>query len=793
MNHVNPPTAFGAPGIEPRWTASSKEGIGTAYHTSSRVWFTISHGIIDEIYYPHVDCPNTRDLQFLITDGESFCHEERRDLDHKLEYPEEGCLLYRLTNSERGGRYRIIKEILTDPHSSVVLIQTQLEIFDETLRGKLRLYALLAPHIKGMGQDNSGWFCGMGGRKLFHIERENINLAFACAPDFLRRSLGYVGHSDGWQDLSHDFRMDWEFERAEHGNIALTAEIDLSAGSEFMLAVALGRNRHSCCAKILRTLAIPFARHREKFIEQWRSIQTAEDLSADTGDSGRLARLSRCILLAHEDKVFKGAIVASMSIPWGETKGDLELGGYHLVWPRDMVQSAMALLAVGHKGTALRALIWLATIQESDGAMPQNSWIDGLAHWKGRQLDEVAAPILLAWQLRRADALKLFKAWPVVYRAAAYLISHGPATNQERWEEVAGYSPSTLAAVIAALVCAADFAREHGDKNTTDFMLDYADWLSAHLEEWTVTNHGELMPEKPRHYIRINPTDLDRPDVIPDPDAAILHIANGGGSFPARNVVSADFLQLVRFGVRDPHDTLIGDSLAVADSILKNELPQGPCWRRYNHDGYGQKDDGGAFDGTGVGRSWPLLTGERGHYELAAGRDPGPFIHAMEKFANEGGMLPEQVWDADDLPDARFKRGGPTGSAMPLCWAHAEYLLLVRSRREGGCFERIAPVYQRYVKNETGSRLEMWSFDYQCPRIRKGKNLRIITSAPALIRWSFDGWHTTQDTEAIDTGIGCWFTDLPSAELQADTEIVFTFRWTDKWEEKDLRIIIAAE
>ena len=108
MNPVNPSTAFGAPGIEPRWTASTKEGIGTAYHTSSRVWFTLSHGIIDEIYYPNVDVPNTRDLQLLITDGESFCHEERRDLEHQIEYPEEGCLLYRLTNSEPAGRYRKI-------------------------------------------------------------------------------------------------------------------------------------------------------------------------------------------------------------------------------------------------------------------------------------------------------------------------------------------------------------------------------------------------------------------------------------------------------------------------------------------------------------------------------------------------------------------------------------------------------------------------------------------------------------------------------------------------------------
>jgi len=792
MNRTNPPAAFGAPGIEPRWTASTKEGIGTAYHTSSRVWFTLSHGIIDEIYYPHVDVPNTRDLQFLITDGESFCHEERRDLEHKIEYPEEGCLLFRLTNSEPTGRYRIIKEILSDPHSSVVLIQTRLEILDETLRGKLRLYALLAPHLKGMGQNNSGWYCEMAGRKLFHVEREDINLSFGCSPDFLRRSVGYVGYSDGWQDLMGDFRMDWQFAKAEGGNIALTAEIDLSAGLEFTMAVGFGRDRFNSCAKVLCTLAIPFSRHRASFIKQWRRTERVEELNAHTGDRGRLAWLSRCILLAHEDKSYQGAIVASMSIPWGETKGDLELGGYHLVWPRDMAQSAIALLAVGQTGSALRALTWLATMQESDGGMPQNSWINGAAHWKGRQLDEVAAPILLAWQLRRADALQLFQPWPVVSRAAGFLIAHGPATNQERWEEVAGYSPSTLAAIIAGLVCVADFARGRSDEIAAAFILTYADWLSAHLEEWTLTNRGELLEGKPRHYVRITPADLTRPDVIPDPDTAILDIVNGSGSYPARNVIGADFLQLVRFGVRDPHDPLIVDSLAVVDAILKHDLPQGPCWRRYNHDGYGQKADGGAFDGTGVGRSWPLLAGERGHYEFAAGRDPMPFIQTLEKFANRGGMLTEQLWDEDDLPSGRMKRGEPTGAAMPLCWAHAEYLTLVRSRQIGECFDRIAPVYERYAKNKTGSQLEIWTFAYQCPRIRAGKNLRIITHAPAAVRWSFDKWNTTQDTEATDTGIGCWFADLPAAELEAGAQIVFTFRWADKGEEKEFRIGIAA-
>jgi glucoamylase len=744
-----------------------------------------------------VDCPNTRDFQFLITDGETFCHEERRDLEHRLEYPEKGVLLYRLINSEPSGRYRIIKEVITDPHASVFLMAARLEIADERLRDKLRVYALLAPHMKGLGQHNSGWWHDVDGRPVFHVQRESLHMVFGAAPDFRRRSVGYVGYSDGWQDLMDNFRMDWEFQRAEDGNIALAAELDLSDGGQCVLGVAFGRSPQSASTKLLQSLAIPFEQHRANYIKQWkrtlpagRTGSSREALNDHTGDGGSLFRLSRLILLAHEDKIYPGALVASMSIPWGETKGDADLGGYHLVWPRDMVKSALALLAAGQTATPLRSLIWIACAQGRDGAVPQNSWIDGTAYWHGKQLDQVAAPILLAWRLREANALGLFEPWTPVMRAARYLVLHGPVTGQERWEENSGYSPSTLASMIAGLVCAADFARRNAGSLAADFLLDYADWLSSHVEQWTVTSHGELVPGKPRHYIRINPADPEQPGRLCTPDDALLQIANGGGTHPARNVVSTDFLDLVRLGVRAADDPVVLESLAVMDQVLKRDLPQGPGWRRYNHDGYGQKDGGGAFDGTGTGRCWPLLTGERGHYELAAGRDPLPFIRAMENFANEGGMFPEQVWDAGEQPAARMKLGGPTGSAMPLCWAHAEYLTLVRSRNDGAVFDCIPAVRERYRREKGRSGVEMWSLAHQPPRIPRGKTLRIITAAPTTVHWSFDGWQTVKDTEARDTGLGCWFAELPSAELAPGSRIRFSFRWLDHWEARDYEVEI---
>ncbi|HEY5911752.1 MAG TPA: glycoside hydrolase family 15 protein [Verrucomicrobiae bacterium] len=803
MNSADGGLAFGAPGIEPRWTRSTKEGIGTAYHSSCRVWFTLSHGIVNEIYYPNVDCPNTRDLQFLITDGESFCHEERRDLDYRLAHHEKGTLCYQITTTDPQARYQLIKDVIADPHASVLLMRTRVEIKDESLKSKLRVFALLAPHMKGIGQHNSGRVHDVDGRPLFHVHREGLHMVFGASPDFNRRSVGYVGYSDGWQDLTSNFQMDWEFGRAEDGNIALTAEIDGSRGWEFVLGVAFGRSAQSASTKLLQSLARPFEEHLTTFLKQWRrtlpapaTADAASETEANcwlkdhTGDGGRTYRLSRLVLLAHEDKIYPGAVVASMSIPWGETKSDADLGGYHLVWTRDLVKTASGLIASGQTATPLRSLIWLACTQEASGAVPQNSWIDGTPYWRGRQLDEVAAPILLAWRLRRANALGLFDPSTVVLRAARYLILHGPVTGQERWEENAGYSPSTLAWMIAGLVCAAEFAPGGPEGPTATFILEHADWLSAHLEDWTVTSRGELVPGKPRHFIRLTPAEPGDPGQTAEPDTASIRIANGGGLHPARNVVSGDFLELVRLGVRDALDPLIVDSVAVLDAVLKYDLPQGPGWRRYNHDGYGQKDDGSAFDGTGSGRCWPLLTGERGHYELAAGRDPLAFIRALEQFANEGGMLPEQVWDGEDIPAARMRRGYPTGSAMPLCWAHAEYLSLVRSRQDGVGFDLIPPVKERYASRSNGSRHEVWSFCHQVAQIPRGKILRVITAAPATLVWSGDEWQATHELETRDTGLGCWSADLETARCSPPARIVFTFRWRDKPEDRNFAVEI---
>ncbi len=299
----------------------------------------------------------------------------------------------------------------------------------------------------------------------------------------------------------------------------------------------------------------------------------------------------------------------------------------------------------------MRALVYLACTQKPDGSFAQNFWVDGTPYWTGIQLDEVAFPIILAWRLWKRDGLGKFDVFPFVERAAAFLVKYAPITQQERWEENAGYSPSTLAVVIAGLICAADISRANHAFEMAVFLEDYADWIEAHLEEWTVTSDGVLHPDVKRHYIRINPPRKGEHYFREDLGEGMLQIANRGPGekyiFEAREIVDAGFLELVRYGIRSADDPLIVDSLKVIDKTLKVDAPEGPCWRAgITHDGYGQRHDGGPFLGWGQGRAWPIMTGERGHYEIAAGRDPAIYIKALEQFASEGGMLPEQIWDA---------------------------------------------------------------------------------------------------------------------------------------------------
>ena len=789
--------AFGHPGIEPRWTSSAKQGMGTAYSTASRVWFTLSHGILNEIYYPTIDRPQTRDCQLLITDGETFLDEEKRDLKQEVAFIHPDALGYRLTGSCHQGRYRLLKEVISDPHQPCVLMNVKLECSDASLRPRLQLYALLAPHLEVGGYGNTGWRMQAAGKWLLVARKDNVFVAMGCDCDFLRTSCGFVGASDGWTDLKDNYRMDWEFERADDGNIALMGQVDLRHADEFTLGIAFGYTLHSAITTLVQSLAVPYAQHRERFVRQWQRVCShAEPLDEVSGDEGFLFRTSHHLLLAHEDKVYAGATIASASIPWGQAKGDDDIGGYHLVWTRDMVQAAGGLLAVGDTVTPNRALVYLACSQRPDGGFPQNFWINGEPYWNGIQLDQVAFPIVLAWRLWKGGALMQFDPYPMVLGAAKYLIVQGPATRQERWEHASGYSPSTLAVVIAALICAAEFARDRQDNKIGRFFEESADFLESHVDAWTVTRRGSLVEGIARHYVRILPT--DPLDVSPeeDPDNAWLTLADRvpgeAGRFPANRIIDAGFLELVRYGIRKPDNPLMVNSLRVVDALLKVETPCGQFWRRFNYDGYGEHADGSPFDGSGIGRPWPLLTGERGHYELAAGRDVAPYIRAMEACAVNSGLLPEQIWDAPDIPEKGLRFGHPTGSAKPLVWAHAEYLKLLRSRRDGKVFDLVPAVADRYLNGRGRKDLELWKPVRQVRRICPSSTLRVQAPAAFRLRWTLDEWQHYTDADALDTTLSVHYVDIPTPRNQ-HAPVRFTFFWTaqGRWEGKDYKVDVA--
>jgi glucoamylase len=787
--------AFGQPGMEPRWSHSNKDGVGTAYSADSRLWFTLWKGTVTEVYFPTIDTPQLRDLEFLVTDGVSFFHEEKRQLVSRTERHFENALGYRVTSVDPQAGYTLDKEVLSDPHLPCLLLHVRLATRRSPALPKLRLFALAAPHLEVGGWGNTARVLEVLGRDVLTAQKGGTALAMAATIPFVRSSVGFVGSSDGWTDLAENYQLDWEFDTATNGNVALIGEIPIHDRQDFTLGLALGRTLASAITTLFQSLGTPFQEHRKRFVDQWdRVARNRRPIETATGDGGRLYHSSLSLMFAHEDKVFPGAFIASLSIPWGATKGDNDRGGYHLVWTRDMVNTASALLATGSTEAPLRALIYLATQQQADGGFPQNFWVDGRAYWHGVQLDEVAYPILLAARLQRARALQDFDPYPLVRNAARFLIDQGPATQQDRWEEISGYSPSTLAVSIAALTCAAGMARQRGDAATARFVQEYADFLECHIEPWTVTTSGTLVPGIRRHYVRIRPVAIQDParDELGEMGSIELPNLEPGtpNVFPANEVVDGGFLELVRYGIRKPDDPIILDSLLVIDKILKVDTPRGPVWRRYNHDGYGQRDDGSAYMGWGRGRAWPLLTGERGHYELAAGGDPKPYLLAMERFATSTGLLPEQVWDEVSREEMHLELGMATEAALPLVWAHAEYVKLVRSISDGKVVDWIPEVANRYTAaKRRNSPREIWKFSRQPTTVRVGWPLRIQAGAPFTLHWSDDAWQTTHDLASTPTNLDLHYADLP-ALAGASHAYTFTFFWPaeQRWEGRDFSI-----
>ena len=720
--------APGAPGKDAQWATAGKQGVGTSANLESKVWFTLAQGVMTEVYYPNVMTANVHLLQFIVVNPKTKKIEtEQDDAVHAVKVIKPDSLSFQQINTAKSGEWTITKTYTTDVDRDSVLIDVKFEPKNRDLN----LYIYYDPSLgnSGMG-DYASFKSAPDDPKDFFTAKEmtpKVASALAFSSSLSEQTNGFYGISDGLEELRQNRKITKRYDEASNGNVVQMAKID--DPKKFTAVLSFAENSAKAHSNSGVSLKKGFDKCLAEYEKGWGDyIKTIPKIDPKYQAQFNIAAM---ILKAHEDKINRGANIASLTVPWGggDNANEDNVGGYHLVWSRDLYQVATAYMALGDLNAANRALDFIFNVQQKpDGSVPQNSKLDGTPFWTSLQLDEVAFPLILAYQLKRFDK----PTWKNhVKRAADFIVKNGPKTPQERWEEEAGYSPSTIAAEIAGLVCAAEIARINNDLESANLYLKTADEWQSNVEKWTATTSGKYGDGN--YYLRI--TQNGKPDA-----GEKIELNNGAGVFDEREIVDAGFLELVRLGIKSPDDPLIQKSLKVIDEVIKVETPNGEAFYRYNHDGYGEMDDGRRwnFDGkyTGKGRLWALLSGERGQYELAQQRyyldkvnnkipnenrdDSKKYspakpsidylvsaqkrLNAMLAFANEGLMIPEQIWDSPSVPkniDKQFipelKFGEGTGSATPLAWSMAQFIRLAVNLQAGRNLDTPDVVYNRYV------------------------------------------------------------------------------------------------
>ncbi|HXM50913.1 MAG TPA: glucan 1,4-alpha-glucosidase, partial [Pyrinomonadaceae bacterium] len=686
--------APGAPGHDAHWLSAAKNGFGTANSVPSRVWFTLNDGVLTEVYYPTLDVPNVQMLQLVIATPEGKIETESEDTTHSIEVMDNArSLSFRQENRAKSGAYVISKSYVTDPDRDSLLISVSFRAW-KTDSSAYQLYVYYDPSLNNSGMHDSAW---TEGNALIAEDGDKVS-ALIADPAFAETTNGYLGTSDGLEQLRTGKPI-IDYQRAADGNVVQVGRpgrtrIVFGNRINFTLALAFGKKPSEALANAQASLRMGFEKVSDQYRAGWHS--DLQGMPAVEARYQRQFNLAAMVLKALEDKTYRGAIIASPSIPWGggPNANEPTISGYHAVWSRDLYEVATAFYAMGDTDAAKRALDYLFNVQQKqDGSFPQNSWVNGRAIGGGLQMDQVAFPVILAYQFGRTDRLTWLKH---IKPAADFIIHHGPKTNQDRWEEKSGYSPATIAAEIAGLVCAAHIARLNGELRSAANYIRTADDWSQNVERWTATTTGPFGDGK--YFLRISQNG--------NPNAgAKIEINSGGGVYDEREIVDEGFLELVRLGIKAADDPLILKSLAVADKLIKVETPVGAGWYRYNHDAYGERPDGGSYDGkNGGGRLWTLLTGERGEYELASGdRELARRrLDTMMAFANDGAMISEQVWDRQEKSAAGFRFGAGTGSATPLAWSMAQFIRLAINLDRGRNVETPRIVAERYLK-KTGA------------------------------------------------------------------------------------------
>ncbi|MCZ4493172.1 MAG: glucan 1,4-alpha-glucosidase [Conexibacter sp.] len=703
--------APGAPGTQEGFLPADKSGFETSATGDSKVWLTVQkEGGLGEMFYPDLGTPAARALQFVVADRRAGTATAAADAADVTTTQVDGrSLTYAQTFRARDGAWRLEATYVTDPAQNTVLVDVR---FAARRSDAYDVYALYDPALSNTRDDDAG---ATTGGALVAGDASSAS-ALIARPDFRATSNGFRGTSDGWADLLPDGRMDWHYDAAPAGNLVQTAQLDLGraghrghggghGSGHTTIALGFGGDAGAALAAARASLEQGFGPTAGAYAGGWRDyLAGIKDAPRSLQGRGqrRLYRTSVMTLAASEDKTHRGAYVASPTMPWVWGK-EAPSGPYHLVWSRDLYQIATGLIAAGDTGGANRALDFLFdTQQKPDGSFPQNSRVDGTPVWTGLQLDEVALPIVLAHQLGRTDAAS----WSHVQRAADFLIGftqdghQAPWTPQERWENQSGYSPATIASEIAGLVCAADIAKANGDTASADRYLATADAWQAKVKAWTATTTGPYSPDA--YFLRLSKDG--------DPNAPTTYKIGDSGPSAAdqRTVVDPSFLDLVRLGVLPADDATVRNSLNVVDQQLGVQTDQGFFWHRASFDGYGEKRNGDPWEFglpddsfLTLGRAWPLLNGERGEQQLAAGDGAGARtqLTAMANAAGPGGMLPEQVWDTRPPADGTgpLQPGTPTFSATPLAWTHAQYIRLAWDVAAGQVLEQPEVVAARYA------------------------------------------------------------------------------------------------
>jgi glucoamylase len=697
-------SAPGEPGSAAYWDEPSVGGFADSLGASSKVWYTLGDGELENAFYPETDTPDTYGLQYAVTNGSSFTELETTGTTHAISLADPTSLTWQQVNTADNGDFTITKTYIADPSRSVILVQTT---FDNTSGAPLQLYVDYHPYLDNDGMGNTGGTDSASG----DLEAQNGSVATALTSSlgFSQTSTGYVGSSsDGETMLTSDYSLPDTYSSATTaGHIDQVGQIPVaSTGSTtFTLALAFDTTQAAAVSDASASLAAGFSSLESSFESGWHSwIGGLNSPPASVTGSPKLETqyyVSLMEVKADEDKTYTGAFIAAPTVPWGASvsadtgTGDSGQHGYHAVWTRDEYEMASALLAAGDKTDALAALNYIFQYEEeSSGAVKQNTWLNGTSVFGSLQMDEVSDPIILAWQLGATSATD----WGYIEELANYLVANGPYTPEERWEENSGYSPATMAAEIAGLICAASIALDNGDTTLAATYQSTAQSWASEVDELTYTTTGPY--GNGDYFLRITPD--GQPNAGTD-----ISIANGGGSHDDRTVVDPSFLELVRLGVRSPTATDITNTIAVVDDELEVDTPEGPIWHRYSFDGYGETSSGGDYTGSGVGNPWPVLTGERGEYDVADGNLSGAqsMLQTMAGAANSGYQISEQVWDGSNGVNG-FTTGQPDNSSTPLMWAMAQYVRLAIDISAGADVDTPSVVSSCLLKNScpvTGS------------------------------------------------------------------------------------------